>query len=189
MSSWLQSWETFRTFRKINYAFLQFTPELLKAKTLKMRRCLKQKKILTPNSSLCIFLKDPKIFSELVKDEEEEEVEVEVENEVEVERQSRDDLSLKSLWWNCQKFLAKKNWKRAFFLGGVEEMEKQKIMKKMVAGKSPIISQIQNLRLNGWMCGEEKCTGGRKVIICTTNELKTMPIKSCRNGYSYDLLR
>ena len=183
MSSWLQSWETFRTFRKINCAFLQFTPELLKAKTLKTRRCLKQKKSWLQIRVFAFFLKDPKIFSELVKEEEGDEV------EVEVERQSRDDLSLKSLWWNCQKFLAKKNWKRAFFLGGVEEMEKQKIMKKMVAGKSPIISQIQNLRLNGWMCGEEKCTGGRKVIICTTNELKTMPIKSCRNGYSYDLLR
>ena len=36
-------------------------------------------------------------------------------------------------------------------------MEKQKIMKEMVAGRSSIISQIQNLRLNGCMCGVEKC--------------------------------
>ena len=27
-----------------------------------------------------------------------------------------DDLNLKSLWWNCQKLLEKKNWKTIFFL-------------------------------------------------------------------------
>ena len=67
-----------------------------------------------------------------------------------------------TLAWKVFDETVKNFWQRKienelFFLGGVEEMEKQKIMKEMVAGKSPIISQIQNLRLNGCICGEEKC--------------------------------
>ena len=67
-----------------------------------------------------------------------------------------------TLAWKVFDETVKNFWQRKienelFFSEESKRWKKQKIMKKMVAGKSPIISRIQNLRLNGSMCGEEKC--------------------------------